>query len=153
MRQPGDRIALVGTFNPSRDGSEIAKLHGSAPAGALPDKDVSAIRAAHERVRQGVRDRSFSSAHDIAEGGILVAIAESCIAGGVGAIINLPKGLDPFGEDFGTAFIVSGSSESLEGLPIIGAVGGRELIVKGVLNVPVSELSAARAGGLSALLS
>jgi phosphoribosylformylglycinamidine synthase len=149
---PGDRIALVGSFNPSRDGSEIAKLHGSAPAGALPDKDVSAIRVAHQRVRDGVRDRIFTSAHDIAEGGILVAIAECCVASGLGAIINLPEGVDPFGEDFGTAFIVSGPSEGLEGLPIIGAVGGRELVVHGLLNVPVSELSAARSEGLSAVL-
>jgi phosphoribosylformylglycinamidine synthase subunit PurL len=150
--EPGERIALVGSFNPSRDGSEIAKLHGCAPAGALPDKDVSAIRDAHERVRQGVRDKSFTSAHDIAEGGILVAIAESCIAGGVGAIVNLPDGLDLFGEDLGTAFIVSGPAPLLEGLPIIGAVGGRELVVKDVLNVPVSELTAAHSEGLSALL-
>jgi phosphoribosylformylglycinamidine synthase II len=150
---PGDRIALVGGFNPSRDGSEIAKLHGSAPAGALPGKDLSAIRAAHERVRQGVRDRSFTTAHDIAEGGILVALAECCIATGLGAIINLPEDLDPFGEDFGTAFIVSGPTEGLEGLPIIGAVGGRELVVNDLFNVAVSELSAIHARGLSALLS
>jgi phosphoribosylformylglycinamidine synthase II len=150
---PGDRIALVGSFKPSRDGSEIAKLHGRAPAGALPDKDLAAIRTAHERVRQGVREREFTSAHDIAEGGILVAIAECCIAGGLGAIINLPEGLDPFGEDLGTAFVVSGPTEGLEGLPIIGAVGGRELIVTELLNVRVSELSAVNAEGLSALLS
>ncbi len=149
---PGDRIALIGNFNPSRDGSELAKLHGSAPAGTLPDKDVSAIRAAHERVREGVRRREFSSAHDIAEGGLLVAIAECCIATGVGAIINLPEGLDPFGEDFGTAFVVSGPTEGLEGLPIIGVVGSRELVVNDLFNVPVSELSSLHAEGLSALL-
>jgi phosphoribosylformylglycinamidine synthase subunit PurL len=150
---PGDRIALVGSFNPSRDGSELAKLHGSAPAGALPDKDVSAIRAAHERIRQGVRNKEFTSAHDIAEGGILVAIAECCIATGLGAIINLPEELDPFGEDFGTAFIVSGPTEGLEGLPIIGVVGGRELVVNDLFNVAVSELTSIHAKGLSALLS
>jgi phosphoribosylformylglycinamidine synthase subunit PurL len=150
---PGDRIALVGSFNPSRDGSELAKLHGSAPAGALPDKDVSAIRAAHERIRQGVRNKEFTSAHDIAEGGILVAIAECCIATGLGAIINLPDELDPFGEDFGTAFIVSGPTEGLEGLPIIGVVGGRELVVNDLFNVAVSELTSIHAKGLSALLS
>jgi phosphoribosylformylglycinamidine synthase subunit PurL len=149
---PGDRIALVGDFNPSRDGSEIAKLHGSAPAGALPTKDVSAIRAAHALIRDGVRDQRFRSAHDIAEGGILVAIAECCVATGIGAIINLPDDLDPFGEDFGTAFIVSGSTEELEGLQVIGAVGGRDLTVNGVLKLPVSELSDAHWGGLSALL-
>jgi phosphoribosylformylglycinamidine synthase II len=150
---PGDRIALVGSFNPTRDGSEIAKLHGSAPAGALPDKDLSALRAAHQRVRQGVRDGSFTTAHDIAEGGILVALAECCIATGLGAIINLPDGLDPFGEDFGTAFIVSGPTEGLEGLPVIGVVGSRELVVNDLLNVAVSELSSIHAQGLSALLS
>jgi phosphoribosylformylglycinamidine synthase subunit PurL len=149
----GDRIALVGSFNPTRDGSEIAKLHGSAPAGALPDKDVSAIRAAHERVRQAIRNRDFTTAHDIAEGGILVAIAECCIATGLGAIINLPEDIDPFGEDFGTAFIVSGPTEGLEGLPIIGAVGGRDLVVNDLFNVAVSELSSIHAQGLSALLS
>jgi phosphoribosylformylglycinamidine synthase len=150
---PGDRIALVGSFNPTRDGSEIAKLHGSAPAGALPDKDVSAIRATHERVRQAIRNRDFTTAHDIAEGGILVAIAECCIATGLGAIINLPDDIDPFGEDFGTAFIVSGPTEGLEGLPIIGAVGGRDLVVNDLLIVAVSELSQVHAQGLSALLS
>jgi phosphoribosylformylglycinamidine synthase II len=150
---PGDRIALVGSFNPTRDGSEIAKLHGSAPAGALPDKDVSAIRATHERVRQAIRNRDFTTAHDIAEGGILVAIAECCIATGLGAIINLPEDIDPFGEDFGTAFIVSGPTEGLEGLSIIGAVGGRDLVVNDLFNVAVSDLSSIHAEGLSALLS
>jgi phosphoribosylformylglycinamidine synthase len=150
---PGDRIALVGNFNPSRDGSELAKLHGSAPAGALPTKDVSAIRAAHERVRRGVRNKKFHSAHDIAEGGILVAIAECCIAGGIGAIVHLPEDLDLFGEDLGTAFIVSGPTEGLRGLPIIGVVGSRELVVNDLFNVAVSELSALHAQGLSALLS
>ncbi|MGH2861675.1 MAG: phosphoribosylformylglycinamidine synthase subunit PurL [Solirubrobacteraceae bacterium] len=150
--KPGDRIALVGSFNPSRDGSELAKLHGRAPAGALPDKDLSAIRAAHERVRHGVRGKQFRSAHDIAEGGILVALAECCIAGGIGAIIHLPEELDLFGEDFGTAFIVSGPTEGLEGLPVIGVVGSRELVVNDLFSVPVSELSHAHAEGLSALL-
>ncbi len=149
----GDRIALVGDFNPCRDGSEIAKLQGSAPAGALPAKDAAAIRAAHALVREGVRDGRFTSAHDIAEGGIAVALAECCIAAGLGAIIRLPAGIDLFGEDLGTAFIVSGPTEGLEGLEIIGAVGGHELAIDDLLELPVSELAAAHADGLSALLS
>jgi phosphoribosylformylglycinamidine synthase len=103
-------------------------------------------------VREGIRNRDFTSAHDIAEGGILVAIAECCIATGLGAIINLPDDIDPFGEDFGTAFIVSGPTEGLEGLLIIGAVGGRELVVNDLFNVAVSELSGIHAQGLAALL-
>jgi phosphoribosylformylglycinamidine synthase II len=149
---PGDRIALVGDFHPSRDGSEISKLHGSAPAGALPVKHIKAIRKAHARVREGVRNGGFVSAHDIAEGGLAVAIAECCIAGNVGAIIRLEDEIDIFGEDFGTAFIVSGSTEALEGLPIIGAVGGDDLVFMELLNVPVSELQAGHVDGLGGLL-
>jgi phosphoribosylformylglycinamidine synthase len=150
--QAGDKIALVGDFNPSRDGSEIAKLHGSAPAGALPAKDVSAIRKAHARVREGVRDQSFLSAHDIAEGGIAVALAECCIYGWVGATITLPQSLDLFGEDLGTAFLVSGSAEALAGLRVIGEVGGDRVVINDALNLPLSELTGAHWGGLSAVL-
>jgi phosphoribosylformylglycinamidine synthase len=88
------------------------------------------------------------SAHDIAEGGIAVAIAECCIAGGVGATVTLPDGLDPFAEAPGRAFIVSGSEEAMRGLAIIGRVGGAELELEGLLSVEVSRLAEARAGGL-----
>ncbi len=148
----GDRIALVGHFNPRRDGSELAKLQGSAPAGALPAKDVAALRETHRLVREGVRSGVLHSAHDIAEGGIAVALAECAIAGGIGARVRLPDGLDLFGEDLGTAFIVTGSEQALAGMTLIGEVGGEALELEGVLNVPLSELAAAHDSGLPALL-
>jgi phosphoribosylformylglycinamidine synthase II len=149
---PGDKIALVGGFHPSRDGSELAKLQGSAPAGALPTKDVAAIRATHEQIREGVNSGAFLSAHDIAEGGIAVALAECVISTGIGARVTLPAGLDLFGEDFGTGFIVSGPAQDLAGLEIIGEVGGDVLEIGDVLNVPVSGLTEAHASGLADLL-
>jgi phosphoribosylformylglycinamidine synthase subunit PurL len=149
---PGHKIALVGRFNPSRDGSELAKLHGRAPAGALPDKDVAEIRATHQQVRDGVNSGAFLSAHDIAEGGIAVALAECVISCGLGARVELPEGLDLFGEDFGTAFIVSGTAEDLAGLELIGEVGGDTLEIGGVLELPISGLSEAHASGLAGLL-
>jgi phosphoribosylformylglycinamidine synthase subunit PurL len=148
----GHKIALVGGFNPSRDGSELAKLHGRAPAGALPEKDVAEIRATHQRVRDGVHSGAFLSAHDIAEGGIAVALAECVISCGLGARVQLPDGLDLFGEDFGTAFIVSGTAEDLAGLKIIGEVGGDALDIGGVLDLPISGLTEAHASGLADLL-
>ena len=149
---PGDRIALVGRFHPSRDGSELAKLHGSAPAGALPAKDVAAIRATHEQIREGVNSGAFVSAHDIAEGGIAVALAECAISGGIGARVTLPPGLDLFGEDFGTGFIVSGTADDLAGLEVIGEVGGDKLEIGGALELPISGLVAAHRSGLADLL-
>jgi phosphoribosylformylglycinamidine synthase len=147
----GDVIALVGEFQPLRAGSELAKLEGSAPEGPLPSIDPAVVRAAHERVREGVRSGAFTSAHDIAEGGIAVALAECCIAGGIGAEVQLPEGLDPFGEAPGQGFIVSGSADALHGLQIIGRVGGSELDIAGVLSAPVTALEHTWSGGLTAL--
>ena len=148
----GHVIALVGSFAPSRAGSEIAKLQGEPPAGALPSKDVQAVRDAHLKVRSLVRSGALENAHDIAEGGIVVTLAECCIAGGIGASVTLPDGLDPFGEDLGGAFIVSGSAQALAGLALIGQVGGDALSVQGLLSVPLPELAGAYAGGLVDLL-
>jgi phosphoribosylformylglycinamidine synthase subunit PurL len=146
---PGDAIALVGPFEPSAVGSELSKLRGLAPVGELPEVRSGTIRIAHEAVRARVRSGAWRSAHDIAEGGVAVALAECCIAGGVGASVRLPAGLDPFGEAPGRGFIVSGSREALAGFVVIGEVGGDVLSIEGLLWVGVSELRAARDGGLA----
>jgi phosphoribosylformylglycinamidine synthase II len=144
----GDAIALVGPFEPSLTGSELAKLRGEIPAGALPVKDPQAIRDAQQRVRLAVRSGALQNAHDIAEGGIAVALAECCIAGGIGARVELPDGLEPFGESLGCGFIVSGEVSRIDGAVVIGRVGGDWLEIDGLLNLPVSELASAREGGL-----
>ena len=146
---PGDAIALVGPFEPSAVGSELSKLRGLAPVGELPEVRSGTIRIAHEAVRARVRSGAWRSAHDIAEGGVAVALAECCVAGGVGASVRLPSGLDPFGEAPGRGFIVSGSREALAGFVMIGEVGGDVLSIEGLLSVAVSELRAARDGGLT----
>jgi phosphoribosylformylglycinamidine synthase subunit PurL len=147
--QEGDTIALVGDFTgASGAGSELAKLRGEPVAGPLPALDAEAVRDAHATVRALVRAGAARSAHDIAEGGIAAALAECCVAGGVGATVALGPADDAFAEAPGRAFIVSGSREALQGLPVIGSVGGSALVIEDVLNVEVSRLAEARAGGL-----
>jgi len=148
----GDAIALVGTFAPAAAGSELAKLRGEAPAGELPPIDTQAVRNAHQAVRHGVSSGVLHSAHDVAEGGLAVAIAECCIAGRIGATVSLPEGLDPFAEAPGRAFIVSGREEDLAGHTIIGRVGGDTLELKGQLRLAVSELHHVRERGLAGFL-
>ena len=145
----GDVIALVGDFGGAAlAGSELAKLRGEPVAGPLPALDEDAVRAAHATVRAMVNTGAARSAHDIAEGGIAVAIAECCIAGGIGASVELSPGAEPFAEALGRAFIVSGSEEALRGLPVIGRVGGETLRIEGVLDVEIAQLTAARSEGL-----
>jgi phosphoribosylformylglycinamidine synthase II len=150
--QEGDAIALVGPLAASRRGSELAKLRGEAVAGPLPALDPDAVTQAHREVRDRVRSGDLRSAHDIAEGGIAVAVAECCIAGGIGAEIRVPDGIDAFAEAPGQGFIVSGSEHALDGLTIIGRVGGDVLALEGLFELPLELLSQARAHGLVALL-
>jgi phosphoribosylformylglycinamidine synthase II len=144
----GDAIALVGPFAPSPVGSELAKLRGEAPAGVLPPMDGQAVRDAHEAVRLGINSGALQNAHDIAEGGLAVTIAECCVAGGIGAAIELAPDFDLFGEAPGRGFIVSGPQAALAGFPIIGRVGGDWLEIAGRLKLAVSELHRVREHGL-----
>jgi len=144
----GDAIALVGEFEPSLNGSELAKLQGEPPHGPLPDTESRFVRDAQRIVRMGVRSEALHSAHDIAEGGLAVALAECCLAGGIGATVELPGDFELFGEAAGRAFVVSGPQDRLTGFQTIGRVGGQDFEIVGRLKLPITELSGVRDGGL-----
>jgi phosphoribosylformylglycinamidine synthase II len=143
----GDEIALVGPFAPSLAASELAKLRGQALPDGLAEIDVEAVREAQAAVREAVREGSLSSAHDVAEGGLAVALAECCLAGGLGAEIALDAGTAAAlgaAEDAETVlcgegpggFLVSGEPGSLErlgervALRRLGTVGGDSLAIE-----------------------
>ena len=88
----GDAIALVGPFAPAHPASELAKLRGQALPDGLPAVDLQAAVAALAAVRDAIRTGALSSAHDIAEGGLAVALAECAIAGRLGADVSLGDG-------------------------------------------------------------
>jgi phosphoribosylformylglycinamidine synthase len=89
-------------------------------------------------LREAVRAGALSSCHDIAEGGFLVAVAEACLAGGLGATLDLGASDDPWTHLFGErpgGFVVSGAREALDELgarvplDVFGTVGGDALQV------------------------
>jgi phosphoribosylformylglycinamidine synthase len=170
----GDQIALLGPFLPALAGSELEKLRGGL-AERLPDVDLELQRRHLELVREAVRGGAVSSAHDVSEGGIACALAECCIAGRIGARVDvapllarLPDEGSTYAALFGEApggVIVSGSLEAIEGLAEqagpdgllrIGEVGGESLeLTVGVarLSLSVEEARSAFDWGLPDLLS
>jgi phosphoribosylformylglycinamidine synthase subunit PurL len=153
----GDAIALVGPFEPSLAASELEKLCGGPPSGPLPDADGGLIRQVHAMIRDGVRRHTLNSAHDVAEGGVAVALAECCMAGRVGARVQLQDALDSFGEAPGRGFIVSGPADAVErwadsrpsgACTMIGEVCGDALEIESRLSLPVDELLRAWSQGL-----
>jgi len=70
-------------------GSEyLAAIHGIV-AGKPPRIDFELERKVQSVCRDGIRQGWVCSAHDCAEGGIAIALAESCIAAKMGAEIHL----------------------------------------------------------------
>jgi len=134
----GDQIALVGEFAPSLAAGELAKLRGEPLPDGLPELDIGTVAATQAAIRDAVRAGGVSSAHDIAEGGLAVALAECCLAGGRGASVALPAGASPavalFGEASG-GFILSAPQAALEELSrrvpvsVLGTVGGEALTI------------------------
>ena len=89
----GDHIALIGPFAPSLAASELAKLLGQPLPDGLPAVDIELVAAAQAAVRDAMRAGLLASAHDIAEGGLAVALAECCLAGRIGAQVELSEDL------------------------------------------------------------
>jgi len=138
----GDAIALVGPFEPSLGASELAKLRGEPLPDRLPACDIASVLEAHATVIAAVS--AGLRAHDIAEGGLAVALAECCLAAGLGATVELEAVAEAalFGEAPG-GFIVSGPREQLPGR-IIGTVGGARLRI-GPIDLPLDRLREAHA--------
>ena len=130
--EEGQVIALLGSFAPALSGSELEKLRGRLSDG-LPAVDLGEQVEALGVLREAARSGTLATVHDISEGGLACALAECCIAGGVGARLELTadSALETllFGEAAGGA-IVAGPRASVEALPgavLLGEVGGERL--------------------------
>jgi phosphoribosylformylglycinamidine synthase subunit PurL len=162
----GDAIAIAGRSSvPDMAGSELSKLRGEPLASRLAPWDEHEVASAIAAVREAVRAGSLSSAHDIAEGGIATAVAECCLAAGLGARIEAPATGDPerdlFGEVAGR-FVLSGPRAALEalgervGLELCGEVGGDRLTIAtpaATIDVPLDSLRRAHESGLASFLT
>ena len=85
----GDIIYLLGSSSALLDASEYLAVIHDTVAGKPPEIDFALEKAVQEACRYGIRQGWLNSAHDCAEGGLAVALAESCIGNGFGAEIKL----------------------------------------------------------------
>ncbi|HUS82505.1 MAG TPA: phosphoribosylformylglycinamidine synthase subunit PurL [Dehalococcoidia bacterium] len=167
----GDEVFLLGATLDSPvkalAGSEyLRELRGLVAGRPEIDLDLEARvqRVCLEAIRRGV----LCSAHDCSQGGLAVALAECCIAGGTGMDGDAaqPAGrLDAalFGEAQSRIVVSCAASDAAElealarqvSVPLtrLGRVGGERLTLGGMLDVAIEELAAAYREGLPRVLA
>ena len=134
----GDRVVLLGPDSATLGASLHAHLVTGRECGRPAAPVFAASVAATALVREAVRRGVVRSAHDCSEGGLAVALAEACIAGGVGATVVLPVPADGdarrawFGEGPGR-FVVSCAPERVQGLAAAAAAAGVPCAVLGTV--------------------
>ena len=163
FKKEGDIVFLLG--DPGGDvsigSSEYLELmHGKVSGSQRIDMEQE--KRLHTCLIKAVERGILNSAHDCSDGGLAVALAESCILGNIGfkGALSIKGRLDAalFGEAQSRAIVsVSpGSARRLESLAFrlkltvarIGTAGGEGLSLKGLIDLPVSGLHQAWWNGL-----
>lgn len=169
FKQEGHEIALLGTCTGEAGGSEYIKAIFDKTAGMPPRLDMAREKAVQAAIRNLVRAGLVASAHDCAEGGVAVAIAESCFMGEgklIGAKVKVPgdarADLLLFAEDpsrvvisydpANRAAIEKMAKDAGAPFTVLGNVGGDTLEIEGALSVPVAKLNSAWRNGLNRVL-
>jgi phosphoribosylformylglycinamidine synthase len=176
--QPGSPVMLLGdtlrgeSADDNRDpsalaGSEYAALAHGVVAGQ-PRFDIALEQRLQQVVREAIARGWVTAAHDGADGGLAVALAEMCMLGNVGltawsaayegradgllfgerqsriVVEVAPEHLSEFAELAGDAVVPRVR---------LGVVGGDRLTIANLVDMPVSDLADAWRGGLERALN
>jgi phosphoribosylformylglycinamidine synthase len=85
FKKAGDLIYVIGEAKAEFGGSELQKLVNGEISGKAPAIDLAVEKKRQEQLLEAIRAGAVASAHDIAEGGLAVALAESMMGEAVGA--------------------------------------------------------------------
>jgi phosphoribosylformylglycinamidine synthase len=147
FQNEGDAIILLGEPGAELGASLYLRECHALKRGRPPELDLGVEKKLHEAVRAAIRDGKIRSAHDLADGGLLVALAECCIAGAkqLGANVTLDVASDRadallLGESQSRALVTTAADNASTviaqfeqaGVPArrIGTVGGSDLAVR-----------------------
>lgn len=90
LKEPGNVLYLVGNTKEELGGSHF-HLVANRTGGRVPHVDLATAPRLFGAVHSAIANGYVRACHDLSEGGLAVAIAEMCFAGGIGAdITSLP---------------------------------------------------------------
>jgi phosphoribosylformylglycinamidine synthase subunit PurL len=148
-------------------GSELQRYLDLPLGGVLAPVDLELEAVIGEVLQLAAREGYVTSAHDVSGGGLLVTLAESCVAGAIGVEIGIDTDLSPAqllcSESPGRVVVTVSSEHVRElaqlcsdagvALTDIGTVGGERLIIRELVDLSLDDVEAALLGGLGAALA
>lgn len=158
FKAEGDVVFLLGDTKAELGGSEFQSVVHGLVEGRPPQLDLAVEKKLLGAVLEAIQGGLVRSAHDLSDGGLGVALAESCISGNLGAKVELASELrtDVFlFSESQSRILLSAAPEQADalqqliegkGVPVtrIGNVGGAELNVSvngtAALSRPVEQL-------------
>jgi len=171
----GDLVFLLGRLSPLTGSSQLAAMAYNGLGGSeylelahglvkgKPTIDLDMERKVQRCCLGAIKQGLIKSAHDCAEGGLAIAIAESCITGNIGFKgegWKVRKRLDSafFGEHQ-SRIVVSISSDSAVKLnkiarrwqvplTLLGKIGGKRLVVESYIDLPLAKVERAWRDGV-----
>ncbi|MGB9790391.1 MAG: phosphoribosylformylglycinamidine synthase subunit PurL [Thermotoga caldifontis] len=171
FKKPGDVIVLLGPIEAGIHLCEYTRTIHKLEDLPAPTIDLDLEKRVQRCCLTAIKKGLLSSAHDVSEGGLAIALAESCILGNMGAECEIRTSTRTdfllFGEEQ-SRILVSLPQENLEKLAelaeaenvpftVLGRVGGRELTIKvngrKIIDQPVRKLREIYEGSLERLLS
>jgi phosphoribosylformylglycinamidine synthase II len=164
LRREGDVLMLVGGAPAHLGRSLYLRDIAGRSDGQPPAVDLQAERRHGDFIRGLIAGGMVDTCHDIADGGLAVAIAEMALAGGIGATVNGPEGPDFwFGEDQARYVIAVPETAAGEietrareaGIPLmrLGATGGDTLTLNAEQPISLTELRRTNEDWLPGLMS
>ena len=159
----GDTIYLIGATQGHLGASLYQRdILGDMTAFAPPPVDLAAEAKHGGLVRDAIDQGLVSAAHDISDGGLLVALAEMTIAECIGAEIEADGDAGYwFGEDQARYVLAvpADKAEAFEALTgeaevtKLGKTGGKQLTIGGSVSISVTELRDLNEGWFPALMT
>ncbi|MCJ1673435.1 phosphoribosylformylglycinamidine synthase subunit PurL [Rathayibacter sp. VKM Ac-2929] len=113
----GDNVYLLGVTRDELDGSAWAGTVHDHLGGRPPQLDLAAEKSLAELIAAGSTESLIASAHDLADGGLVVALAESAMRFGVGVRIWLDELMERDGVDATAALFSESTGRVLVSVP------------------------------------
>ena len=158
FRDVGEHVLLLGETRDELSGSTWADVIHEHLGGLPPQVDFAAEQALAGLVREAASRGLLSSAHDLSDGGLAVALVESAFSHDVGVTVEFDDDADVFVELFSESAgrvvvtVPAAHHEALidlaetAGVPVasLGLTGGTSVAVRGAesFEVPLAELRA-----------